>query len=131
MKDHGEFEIDDGTVILLKKNSQVCSHKLTFYSDGNNFCENDGVSNHFCLVHAYSPYSIFSRDGNVSSLFGKVFWNMSSPEVPIKWLAWLCTVWWGKKVLNARVQGKRFYLVNILYINLYSDVGQKINVHPT
>lgn len=23
LKDHGEFEIDDGTVILLKKNSQV------------------------------------------------------------------------------------------------------------
>lgn len=23
LKDHGEFEIDDGTVVLLKKNSQV------------------------------------------------------------------------------------------------------------
>ncbi|XP_062256656.1 DNA replication complex GINS protein PSF1 isoform X1 [Platichthys flesus] len=26
LKDHGEFEIDDGTVILLKKNSQVSGH---------------------------------------------------------------------------------------------------------
>lgn len=30
LKDHGEFEIDDGTVILLKKNSQV-RKRLVFF----------------------------------------------------------------------------------------------------
>jgi len=32
LKDHGEFEIDDGTVILLKKNSQVTILKGMFKS---------------------------------------------------------------------------------------------------
>lgn len=32
LKDHGEFEIDDGTVILLKKNSQVTILQIMFKS---------------------------------------------------------------------------------------------------
>lgn len=72
LKDHGEFEIDDGTVILLKKNSQVRQEAallLLFQS-----CSHVIVS--MLLTSRLFVLSTSCHGGNVSSWFVRASWSM-------------------------------------------------------
>ncbi len=54
LKDHGEFEIDDGTVILLKKNSQVRTGSCFFFTSSHVMWYD--VNMLYCFITLYNIF---------------------------------------------------------------------------